>query len=115
MQIKQISQYKNILGEGTWWNNKKNLLHWTDIVQGKLYTYNPKTKHETFKKFNGKLGCFAPCKNGSFLVGLDLSFFIYDPNSGRMTKIRYSIDLMQLGIVIWGLIAVDFRNLQLSK
>ena len=86
MQIKQISQYKNILGEGTWWNNKKNLLHWTDIVQGKLYTYNPKTKHETFKKFHGKLGCFAPCKNGSFLVGLDLSFFIYDPNSGRMTK-----------------------------
>ena len=86
MQIKQISQYKNILGEGTWWNNKKNLLHWTDIVQGKLYTYNPKTKHETLKKFNGKLGCFAPCKNGGFLVGLDLSFFIYDPNSGRMTK-----------------------------
>ena len=86
MQIKQISKYQNLLGEGSWWNNKTNQLHWTDIVQGKLYTYNPKTKHETFKKFDGKLGCFAPCKNGSFLIGLNLSFFIYDPVLDKTTK-----------------------------
>ena len=86
MQIKRISQLKNQLGEGPWWNNKTNILHWTDIIEGKLYSYNPKTKHETFKKFNGKLGCFVTCKNGSFLVGLDLSLFIYDPNTDEITK-----------------------------
>ena len=86
MKIKRISQNKNQLGEGPWWNNKTNNLHWTDIIEGKLYTYDPSTKHETFKKFNGKLGCFAPCKNGTFLVGLDLSFFIYDPKTGKKTK-----------------------------
>ena len=86
MLIKKISQYKNQLGEGSWWNNNTNTLHWTDIIEGKLYSYNPETERESFKKFNGKLGCFAPCKNGCFLVGLDLSFFIYDPNTGETKK-----------------------------
>ena len=54
---------------------------------------------------------------GFYFISLGLEYFAFlaVKNSGRMTKIRYSIDLMQLGIVIWGLIAVDFRNLQLSK
>ena len=86
MLIKRISQYKNQLGEGSWWDNNTNTLHWTDIIEGKLYSYNPETERESFKKFNGKLGCFAPCKNGCFLVGLDLSFFIYDPNTGETKK-----------------------------
>lgn len=47
--------------------------------------------------------------------GLEYYAFVAVKNSGRMTRIRYSIDLMQLGIVIWGLIAVDFRNLEISK
>ena len=64
MQIKKISQYRNLLGEGPWWNNKTNYLHWTDITEGKLYSYDPEKKDGTFKKFDGKLGCFAPCKNG---------------------------------------------------
>tara|TARA_B100001996_G_scaffold318857_1_gene262529 strand:- start:760 stop:1635 length:876 start_codon:yes stop_codon:yes gene_type:complete len=86
MQIKKISKYKNTLGEGVWWDNKNKLLHWTDIIEGKLFTYNPETKIEGFKKFNGKLGCFSPCKNGHFLIGLDLSFYIYDPISKGMKK-----------------------------
>ena len=35
---------------------------------------------------NGKLGCFAPCKNGDFLIGLDLSFYIYNPLSQNLSK-----------------------------
>ena len=86
MQIKKISQYRNQLGEGPWWNKKTNYLHWTDIIEGNLHSYDPKKKDETIKKFDGKLGCFAPCKNGCFLIGLDLSFFIYEPKSGNLTK-----------------------------
>ena len=46
MQIKRISQLKNQLGEGPWWNNKTNYLHWTDIIEGKLYSYDTETKHD---------------------------------------------------------------------
>ena len=41
---------------------------------------------EKYEKFNGKLGCFAPCKNGEFLIGLDLSFYIYNPLSQNLSK-----------------------------
>ena len=77
MQIKTISGYKNTLGEGIWWNDKSKLLHWTDILEGKLYTYNPKTKKESFEQFTGKLGCFAPCKNGCFLIGLIIYLLMF--------------------------------------
>ena len=50
MQIKKISQYRNQLGEGPWWNKKTNYLHWTDIIEGNLHSYDPKKKDETIKK-----------------------------------------------------------------
>ena len=86
MLIESISKTKNILGEGAWWNDEKQLLHWTDILAGKLYTFDPKTKEETFQKFDGTLGCFAPCNNGNFLIGLNLNFYIYNPQKKTTVK-----------------------------
>ena len=86
MKITKVSNFKNQLGEGVWWDDDNMLLHWTDILEGKLYSFNLKTQKETYKKFNGKLGCFAPCKNGNFLIGLDLSFYIYNPLSQNLSK-----------------------------
>ena len=86
MKITKVSNFKNQLGEGVWWDDDNMLLHWTDILEGKLYSFNLKTQKETYKKFNGKLGCFAPCKNGDFLIGLDLSFYIYNPLTQNLSK-----------------------------
>ena len=86
MKIIRISKFRNQLGEGIWWDDDNNLLYWTDILEGKLYSFNPKTQKETYKKFDGKLGCFAPCKNGNFLIGLNLSFYIYNPSSQELSK-----------------------------
>ena len=46
---------------------------------------------------------------------LEYYAFLAIKNTGRMTKVRNFIDLLQLGIVIWGFMAVDFRNLEFSK
>ena len=86
MKIIKISKFRNQLGEGIWWDDDNKLLYWTDILEGKLYSFNPKTQKETYKKFDGKLGCFAPCKNGNFLIGLNLSFYIYNPFSQELSK-----------------------------
>ena len=86
MKITKVSNFKNQLGEGVWWDDDNMLLHWTDILEGKLYSFNPATKEEKYEKFNGKLGCFAPCKNGNFLIGLDLSFYIYNPLNKKLSK-----------------------------
>ena len=86
MKITKVSNFKNQLGEGVWWDDDNKLLHWTDILEGKLYSFNPATKEEKYKKFNGKLGCFAPCKNGDFLIGLGLSFYIYNPFTKKLSK-----------------------------
>ena len=67
MKITKVSNFKNQLGEGVWWDDDNMLLHWTDILEGKLYSFNLKTQKETYKKFNGNLGCFAPCNDGNFL------------------------------------------------
>ena len=61
MKIIKISKFRNQLGEGIWWDDENKLLYWTDILEGKLYSLIPNPK-ETYKKFDGKLGCFAPCK-----------------------------------------------------
>ena len=55
MKISKVSNFKNQLGEGVWWDDDNMLLHWTDILEGKLYSFNLKTQKETYKKFNGKL------------------------------------------------------------
>ena len=84
LNIQVLSKTRNDLGEAIWWDHSSKLLHWSDITQGKLYTYNPLTKIETFKQFDGSLGCFAPCKNGNFLLGINLSFYIYNPKNNDL-------------------------------
>ena len=49
MKIKKISHYKNTLGEGAWWDKTLQLLYWTDILEGKLFTYDPIKKLIEFK------------------------------------------------------------------
>ena len=50
MKITKVSNFKNQLGEGVWWDDDNMLLHWTDILEGKLYSFNLRTQKETYKK-----------------------------------------------------------------
>ena len=44
MKAELVLQIENTkLGEGPVWNHKKNVLHWVDIPNGLLHTYNPAT------------------------------------------------------------------------
>ena len=47
MKIIKISKFRNQLGEGIWWDDDNKLLYWTDILEGKLYSFNPENQKET--------------------------------------------------------------------
>ena len=49
-----------------------------------------------------------------YLVSFAIEYyaFTFVKSSAKMTKLRYFIDLIQLMIFVWGLIAIDFKNLE---
>ena len=79
----------NELGEGIIWDHQRQRVWWTDILQSKLYHYDPKTKEIKSWDTPERLCCFAPVKDSSDLVcAFESGFAFYEPNSGKLNWIK---------------------------
>ena len=68
----QIIDIKNITGECPIWCIYTNTLFWTDIAEGKLFSYTPKNNKFNCIYNNRKVGGFTLQKDGSLLLFRDL-------------------------------------------
>ena len=100
MKIKKISHYKNTLGEGAWWDNKLQLLYWTDILEGKLYTYDPNKKIETLSIIDEIIKELS-CVNQIIIIP-------YDQRKNNLYKVNFTYKT-------WNEILNDDYNLSENK
>ena len=76
------------LGEGPVWNHKKNVLHWVDIPNGLLHTYNPSTEVNDTIKFDQMLGAAIPCEgSNNFILAMQHGFAFFNPDTNQLTPI----------------------------
>ncbi len=77
------------LGECPRWDEKTQLLYWTDINAGQLHRFDPAKGTDEFLQFNEELGCFSLRKEGGFILGMRSGFCSID---GWNTDVRVIAD-----------------------
>jgi len=76
----------NILGEGPLWDAGAGLLYWTDIEQSEFWTLDSSGEIKVAKAPE-RIGCFAPCETGGFIVAFATGFAFWDPKTGQRQEI----------------------------
>lgn len=81
-EVRTVVQTRNLLGETPLWCPRTETLWWIDIEIPTLHAFVPATGTHTAKPMPGKfLGSLALMESGRLLVAVDLSLFIYDPET----------------------------------
>lgn len=71
MQLELIANYECVTGEGPLWHSDEGRVYWTDIPQGRLFRYDPKTgQHEQFYQ-GEQVGGFTIQEDGALLLFLE--------------------------------------------
>lgn len=70
--MKPISDTRATLGEGPIWRRGK--LHWVDIVEKRVYTYDPDSRRESFSQLDQMVGTVVPREKGGLAVAVQQGF-----------------------------------------
>ena len=65
------------LGEGPLWDSEKSVLHWIDINNNRVHTFDPKSSKDTFIDVGAKVGCITKRYahgGGGFVISLPETF-----------------------------------------
>ena len=73
-----MTDTKAILGEGSIWDHRRQLLYWVDIEKNSLYAYNPATGENTAYDVHQKIGTIVPETDHSVIVALRDGVYRYD-------------------------------------
>ena len=71
MQPELIADYGCIVGEGPLWHPMEKRVYWGDILGGKLFRYNPYTRHHEQIYEGRQVGGFTIQSDGSLLLFMD--------------------------------------------
>ena len=80
-----ILDSKSTLGEGAFWDSKKNVLYWVDIEGRFLHVYNPSTGVNTTRLIKGRPGTVVPRKSSGVVVAVERSVVVFDEIQERKT------------------------------
>ena len=65
---------KATLGEGPIWHIRRQKLYWVDILEKKLYEFDPSTEHNRAFDVGQFIGCVVVRKRGGLILGLQRGF-----------------------------------------
>ncbi|MDW3647416.1 MAG: SMP-30/gluconolactonase/LRE family protein [Bacteroidia bacterium] len=63
------------LAEGPVWDHRSGLLHWVDIPNGRLHTYDPSNGENQWIEFDQMIGAAVPSEKGGFILALQHGFY----------------------------------------
>jgi sugar lactone lactonase YvrE len=66
----QVTTVPSILGESPFWHPQEQMLYWADIAGYRLHRLNPFLGDVETWPMPSEPGCFAPAKQGGFIVAL---------------------------------------------
>ncbi|MEJ5996545.1 SMP-30/gluconolactonase/LRE family protein [Pedobacter sp. Du54] len=97
LTVNCISDFRCILGEGPMWDYNKSLLYWVDILECKIYRYDPFTHEITKWETPEYIGFLIINKESKLIAGLRSGLHYIDLNKdGTTTVIR--IDKINEGL-----------------
>ena len=68
--VEHVMQTTSILGEGSIWDYKKQVLYWIDIQKGLLYKYDPVAETNTMYELHQNVGTIVPETDNTVIVAL---------------------------------------------
>src|SRR5271168_4559756 len=77
LRAEPVLQAQALLGEGAIWDHDNQLLHWVDINNHRIHTFDPLTNANTWLDVGERVGTVVKrsAKNGGgFIVGLPRKF-----------------------------------------
>ena len=86
MEYEVFLKKRSLLGEGIWWDDRRQCLFWIDMLQRELHCLKGKTD-QLLHIFPDTVGFCAPCEDGTLLVGSGLSLLRYDPDTDFVIKL----------------------------
>lgn len=75
------------LGEGSLWDEEGQALYWIDIVQNKIFRFDPKNASNLAYDVGENVGTVVVTLNDKLLVALRSGFAWLDPETGRVSRI----------------------------
>ncbi|KMN45961.1 SMP-30/gluconolactonase/LRE family protein [Bacillus sp. LK2] len=85
--IELVVDAKACLGEGPCWNEKKQILYWVDIIEKKLYLYNPANNTNRVITLDQQIGCVVPYLDNVVLLAMERGFYSLNLNTEKLTHI----------------------------
>jgi L-arabinonolactonase len=87
VEITCVVDAKAILGEGTMWDPRAQVLWWVDIWAKLIHRYDPATGRDDTWEAPEYLGCLAVRERGGLVVSMTDGFHFFDPRTGAFTPI----------------------------
>jgi sugar lactone lactonase YvrE len=75
------------LGEGALWDSKHRTLYWVDIIEKKLFVFDPSTKKNRAIDVGQFIGTVVPRQSGGVMLALHHGFFALDLETEKLTPI----------------------------
>ncbi len=75
------------LGEGALWDSKRHMLYWVDIIEKKLFDFDPSTKKNRAIDVGQFVGTVVPRKRGGVMLALHHGFCALDLETEKLTPI----------------------------
>jgi L-arabinonolactonase len=79
---------RNQHGEGIFWNDQDRRVWWTDIHGKHLWWFDPASARSGSIAMRDRVCCFAPRRQGGFIVAFAKEVAFFDPDSGETTPIH---------------------------
>ena len=82
---------RSLLGEGIWWDERRECLFWVDILKNELHCLKD-GEDRLVKTFADSVGFCAPCTDSRLVVGCGRELLLFDPDSGAAEVIAHVDD-----------------------
>ena len=93
MECNVALNIKTQLGEGIWWDDRREGLFWIDIISNEIF-FLKDGKNTLLKAFDDALGFCIPCEDGRLAVGCGRDLVLYNPDNGE-TEVLITVDADQ--------------------
>jgi sugar lactone lactonase YvrE len=85
LEAELVLDTKSMLGEGSIWHPKEQVLYWIDIEGKLLHIYDPATKEDKTFPVGSRIGTVVPVQGGGALVALQNGIHKLDTKTGKLT------------------------------
>ncbi len=78
---------RSIVGEGCIWDPRVGVLYWVDILDSKVYRFDPRSGSNRGWDVGAHVGCAAPRESGGLVLALQTGFALLDLETGQVSRV----------------------------